>query len=144
KPLFTDVNLKYQTVLLTMALMVVERHYASGYRATELYLQHLGHKHHQRAVPSELYSKWVESLLAALEKFHGPDSDAPAAGQRRDAGRLPRAGPRLSLSQAPQSDSTTWRPAPGQHRSRGGPTCQQPRTSPPRRAWRCGRRRRPT
>jgi len=85
KPLFTDVNLKYQTVLLTMALMVVERHYASGYRATELYLQHLGHKHHQRAVPPELYPKWVESLLAALEKFHGPDWDAQAAGQWRAA-----------------------------------------------------------
>jgi hemoglobin-like flavoprotein len=81
KPLFKDVNFKYQTVLLTMALMVIERHYASGYLATELYLQHLGHKHHQRAIPPELYPKWVESLLAALEKFHGPDWDAEAAGQ---------------------------------------------------------------
>jgi hemoglobin-like flavoprotein len=85
KDLFKDVNLKYQTVLLTMALMVVERHYAAGYRATELYLQHLGHKHHQRAVPPALYPRWVESLLAALEKFHGPDWDAQAAGQWRAA-----------------------------------------------------------
>ena len=85
KPLFKDVNLKYQTVLLTMSLMVVERHYAGGYRVTQLYLQHLGHKHHQRAVPPELYPKWVASLLAALEKFHGPDWDAEAAGQWRAA-----------------------------------------------------------
>jgi hemoglobin-like flavoprotein len=85
KELFKDVNFKYQTVLLTMALMVVERHHANGYRATELYLQHLGHKHHQRAVPPELYPKWVESLLAALEKFHGADWDGPAASQWRAA-----------------------------------------------------------
>jgi len=85
KPLFKDVNLKYQTVLLTMALMVVERHHAGGYRATQLYLRHLGHKHHRRAVPPELYPKWVESLLAALEKFHGADWDAEAAGQWRAA-----------------------------------------------------------
>ncbi len=85
RALCKDVNLKYQTVLLTMALMVVERHYADGYRATQLYLQHLGHKHHQRAVPTEMYPKWVESLLAALAKFHGPDWDAEAAGQWRAA-----------------------------------------------------------
>jgi hemoglobin-like flavoprotein len=85
RALFKDVNLKYQTVLLTMALMVVERHYADGYRATQLYLQHLGHKHHQRAVPPEMYPRWVESLLAALEKFHGPDWDAEAAAQWRAA-----------------------------------------------------------
>ena len=78
KPLFQDVNLKYQTVLLTMALMVVERHYAGGYRATQLYLQHLGHKHHQRAVPPEMYPRWVESLLAALDRA----SDMMLAGYR--------------------------------------------------------------
>jgi len=85
KPFFKDVNLKYQTVLLTMALMVVERHYKNGYLATELYLKYLGHKHHRRTIPPELYPKWVESLLAALEKFHGPDWDAQAAGQWRAA-----------------------------------------------------------
>ncbi len=85
KELFKDVNFKYQTVLLTMALMVVERHYARAYRATELYLQHLGHKHHQRAVPPEMYPKWVESLLVALAKFHGTDWDDAAARQWRAA-----------------------------------------------------------
>ena len=85
RPYFKDVNLKYQTVLLTMSLMVVERHYASGYLATELYLKCLGHKHHMRSVPSDLYPKWIESLLAALEKFHTKDWDAEAAGQWRAA-----------------------------------------------------------
>jgi len=85
KPFFKDVNLKHQTVLLTMSLMVVERHYKSAYLATELYLKYLGHKHHMRAVPQELYPKWIESLLAALETFHGADWDAEAAGQWRAA-----------------------------------------------------------
>ena len=54
KPLFKDVNLKYQTVLLTMALGVIEKHYLNSFPATAMYLQYLGHKHHQRAVPTEL------------------------------------------------------------------------------------------
>jgi hemoglobin-like flavoprotein len=84
-PFFKDVNLKHQAVLLTMSLMVVERHYKSGYLATALYLKYLGHKHHMRAVPPELYPKWIESLLAALEKFHGQDWDAEAASEWRAA-----------------------------------------------------------
>jgi hemoglobin-like flavoprotein len=85
RPYFKDVNLKHQTVLLTMALMVVERHCEHGYLATELYLKYLGHKHHTRDVPPELYPKWIESLLAALERFHGSDWDAKAAGDWRAA-----------------------------------------------------------
>jgi hemoglobin-like flavoprotein len=85
KPFFKDVNLKHQTVLLTMSLMVVEKHYKSGYAATQLYLKYLGHKHNMRGVPSEMYPRWVESLLVALEKFHGRDWDAEAAGQWRAA-----------------------------------------------------------
>ena len=82
---FKDVNLKYQTVLLTTALMVVESHFNHGYSATEQYLKYLGHKHHVRAVPTELYPKWIESLLAALEQFHGADWDEEAAGEWRAA-----------------------------------------------------------
>jgi hemoglobin-like flavoprotein len=85
KLLFAGVNLEYQTVLLTMALAVIEKHYQSGFPATAMYLKYLGHKHHQRAVPPELYPKWVESMLRALEKFHGQDWDAEVAGQWRAA-----------------------------------------------------------
>jgi hemoglobin-like flavoprotein len=85
RALFKDVNLKHQTVLLTMSLMVIERHYKNSYLATELYLKYLGHKHHQRGVPQEMYPKWVGSLLAALEKFHGADWDGEAEGQWRAA-----------------------------------------------------------
>jgi hypothetical protein len=38
-----------------------------------------------RAVPQEMYPVWVESLLAALEQFHGKDWDAEAAGHWRAA-----------------------------------------------------------
>jgi hemoglobin-like flavoprotein len=85
KPFFEGVNLEHQAVLLTMSLMVVERYHATGYRVTDLYLRYLGHKHHTRDVPPELFPKWIESLLAALEKFHGEDWDAEAAGQWRAA-----------------------------------------------------------
>lgn len=77
KPYFKDVNLRHQTVLLTMGLMVVVRHFTHGQMATELYLEYLGHKHHMRSVPEELYPKWVDCLLAALAKFHGKDWDGP-------------------------------------------------------------------
>jgi hemoglobin-like flavoprotein len=85
KALFKDVNLRHQAVLLTMSLMVVERHYESGFLATDLYLKYLGHKHHMRSVPPEMYPRWVETLLAALEMFHGPDWGAEVAGQWRAA-----------------------------------------------------------
>jgi hemoglobin-like flavoprotein len=85
KPYFKDVNLKHQAVLLTMALMVVERHATHGYGSTTLYLKYLGHKHHLRGVPPELYPKWAEALLASLEQFHGKQWDQEAAGQWRAA-----------------------------------------------------------
>lgn len=82
---FAQVDLRHQRVLLTMALMVVERHYTHGFPSTLLYLKYLGHKHHLRQVPGELYPKWVDSLLIALEQFHGTDWDAEAATAWRNA-----------------------------------------------------------
>jgi nitric oxide dioxygenase len=85
KPFFANVNMKHQTVLLTMALMVVERRYKNGYFATQLYLKYLGHRHHERGIPTELYPGWIESLLVALGKFHGADWDEQAAREWRAA-----------------------------------------------------------
>jgi len=84
-PFFKDVNLKHQGVLLTMSLMVVERHYAHGYPSTALYLKYLGHKHHVRSVPRELYPKWIDTLLSVLAQFHGPEWDKEAERQWREA-----------------------------------------------------------
>jgi nitric oxide dioxygenase len=85
KPYFADVNMKHQAVLLTMALMVVERNHTHGYAATALYLKYLGHKHHLRQVPAEMYPRWVEALLSTLARFHGQAWDEEAAVQWRMA-----------------------------------------------------------
>src|SRR5262245_20460207 len=72
---FEGVNLRRQAVLLTMALLVMERHYRCGYPATEMYLKYLGTRHHSRGVPVEQYPMFRGALLTALERFHGPDWD---------------------------------------------------------------------
>ncbi len=82
---FKDVNMKHQAVLLTMSLMVVERHYAHHYASTALYLKYLGHKHRMRSVPIDFYPRWIDALLAALERYHGTDWDQETAGQWRQA-----------------------------------------------------------
>ena len=78
---FQGVNLRTQAVLLTMALMVMERHYSGSYPATEMYLQYLGTKHHDRGIPPELFAKFREALLRTLERFHSKDWNAHLARQ---------------------------------------------------------------
>jgi hemoglobin-like flavoprotein len=92
---FAHVNLGQQALLLTIALKVVEAHYTNDYPTTALYLQYLGHKHHTRQVPPELYPPFRDALLAALEQFHGGDWDATAARQWREA--IERATERMLL-----------------------------------------------
>jgi hemoglobin-like flavoprotein len=82
---FEGVNLRTQGMLLTMALMVMERHYSGPYPATEMYLKYLGSKHHERGIAPELFPKFRNALLAALERFHGKDWSTPLAGQWTDA-----------------------------------------------------------
>jgi hemoglobin-like flavoprotein len=82
---FEGVNLKAQSVLLTMALMVMERHYAGSYPATEMYLKYLGTKHHDRGIPPELFPKFRDALLATLQRFHSSDWNPRLARQWHDA-----------------------------------------------------------
>ena len=82
---FQGVNLRQQGVLLTMALMVMERHYSGAYPATEMYLRYLGSKHHARGIPQHLYPHFRDALLAALERFHSKDWGAELATQWRGA-----------------------------------------------------------
>jgi hemoglobin-like flavoprotein len=70
---FQGVNLRRQAMLLTMALMVMERHHSGNYPATAMYLRYLGSKHHVRGVPEHLYPQFREALLAVLERFHDKD-----------------------------------------------------------------------
>jgi hemoglobin-like flavoprotein len=70
---FQSVNLKHQAVLLTMALLVIGRHFMGSYPATEMYLKYLGTKHRTRGIPPELYPQFRDALLVTLERFHGND-----------------------------------------------------------------------
>ena len=69
---FQGVDMKRQNLLLTMALLMVERHAEHDYPATEAYFHMLGRQHQWRAIPRKLYPKWREALLGTLERFHGP------------------------------------------------------------------------
>lgn len=82
---FEGVNLRNQSVLLTMALMVMERHAAGNFPATQMYLKYLGSKHHARGIPEDSYPKFREALLATLERFHSKDWTPALAAQWRHA-----------------------------------------------------------
>jgi hemoglobin-like flavoprotein len=78
---FQGVNLRRQAMLLTMALMVMERHYSGNYPATAMYLRYLGSKHHARGILQHLYPQFREALLAVLERFHDRDWEPELATQ---------------------------------------------------------------
>jgi hemoglobin-like flavoprotein len=82
---FAGVDVRRQALLLTMSLMVMERHHLHPYSATNLYLKYLGTRHHDRKIPLELYPVFRDVLLEALADFHGPDWDAGLAAQWRAA-----------------------------------------------------------
>jgi hemoglobin-like flavoprotein len=50
-----------------------------------MYLRYLGTKHHDRGIPAELFPKFRDALLAALERFHSNDWNAHLARQWHDA-----------------------------------------------------------
>jgi hemoglobin-like flavoprotein len=82
---FAGINMDYQAALLTMALKILEAYSTHRYPAMASYLKYLGHKHHSRAILPELYPRWRDALLDALERFHGPDWDDTTAVQWREA-----------------------------------------------------------
>lgn len=82
---FAGVDMKRQNLVLTMALLVVERDAAFHYEATRSYLQMLGRLHRWRGIGAELYPKWREAMLGTLERFHGPDWSDSLSTQWRNA-----------------------------------------------------------
>jgi hemoglobin-like flavoprotein len=82
---FAATDLFSQELQLTMALTVMERFRAKRYPAMAAYLKYLGHKHHRRDIPTELYPKFGDALLTTLEQFHGADWSETLAGEWRDA-----------------------------------------------------------
>jgi hemoglobin-like flavoprotein len=82
---FDSINMREQSTLLTMALLVMERHYVGSYPATANYLRYLGTQHRQRGIPPELFPHFQAALLRALERFHGQDWSAELAAQWEEA-----------------------------------------------------------
>ncbi len=68
---FARINMQRQAVMLTTALMVVERFYSNSTPAIELYLRFLGTKHHGLGVGTDEYPKFFDALFETLKRFHG-------------------------------------------------------------------------
>ena len=83
--LFGGVNMQQQSVLLTVALMAIERHYEHRYEITGAYLKMLGQRHARLGIGPDLYPKWTAAMLAALERFHSRDWNERLARQWQEA-----------------------------------------------------------
>ena len=82
---FKDVNIERQAVLLTMALVVIEKQYSCPFTAAEEYLKYLGTKHHDWKIPKSRYADWTAAMIETLGQFHGSDWDESLEQQWRDA-----------------------------------------------------------
>ncbi len=82
---FRNVNIERQAVLLTMALVVIEKQHGSAYLAAEEYLKYLGTKHHDWQIPKHLYANWSAAMLATLAQFHGDEWDESLGQQWQEA-----------------------------------------------------------
>ena len=83
---FTGIDLRRQSLMLTMALVTVEAYYTGNYAAISHYLRVLGTRHFQQAnVLPEHYPLFRDSLLATLEEIHGDDWDADLQRQWHEA-----------------------------------------------------------
>lgn len=82
---FGAIDLNQQTTTLRMALVLVDKNFTHRYRATQEYLQLLGHRHHLRGISTQLVPKFCDCLLKTLEKCHGNSWDSQVAQQWRTA-----------------------------------------------------------
>jgi hemoglobin-like flavoprotein len=78
---FAGVHMRRQALMLTVALMAVERHATASFPVAEMYLHYLGTKHHNWAIPPEAFPKFRDALLETLGRFHGKEWDADLAAQ---------------------------------------------------------------
>jgi len=78
---FEGVNMQRQSVLLTMAMLVIEQYEGSAYPAASRYLKELGAKHHEWKIPRDTYPYFRDALLDALRRFHGEDWDDDLADE---------------------------------------------------------------
>lgn len=82
---FVDVDMHRQSLVLTMALTLIQQYHERGYAAVEKYLHHLGMKHGDRRVPRELYSDWRDAMLETLASFLGTGWNDGLAAEWREA-----------------------------------------------------------
>jgi hemoglobin-like flavoprotein len=78
---FEGINLRRQALMLSVALVTVERHSTGSYPAVEMYMRYLGTRHLDRHIEPESYAKFRDALLATLERFHDKEWDADLASQ---------------------------------------------------------------
>lgn len=68
---FDGVDMKRQSVLLTTALMMVERHSSNPTPAVEKYLEYMGTKHDDMKIPQALFADWADAMIETMSSFHG-------------------------------------------------------------------------
>jgi hemoglobin-like flavoprotein len=73
KPLFGDVDMQRQALVVTMTLTTVQQFHDGDYPAVGVYLKHLGGLHDRKAVPVEMYPPWRSAMLKTLSRMHGAD-----------------------------------------------------------------------
>lgn len=83
--LFKDVNLKEQSTMLTMALIIVEAFYANTYPAARNYLRVLGSRHAGYGVKATDLPKFRDCLVETLAAFHGSDWNESLGNQWMNA-----------------------------------------------------------
>jgi hemoglobin-like flavoprotein len=83
--LFAALDVKRQTILLTTALMVIERFYSQPTPAIELYMRYLGTKHNELGIGTEEFPKFFACLLQTLKTFHGERWQDAVEQQWREA-----------------------------------------------------------
>lgn len=74
--LFEGVDLKQQSLMLTMSLIVVEAHARNDFASTLHYLHVLGDRHREWGVPQEVFPKFRDCLIETLAEWHNSDWSA--------------------------------------------------------------------
>jgi hemoglobin-like flavoprotein len=85
RPYFENVDFGRQRILLTTALMIIERYYSNPTPAIEQYLQYLGTRHHEMKIPREMYAKWIIAMIDTMQRFHGTQWSPELEQQWREA-----------------------------------------------------------
>jgi hemoglobin-like flavoprotein len=85
RPYFERVDMRRQAMLVTMALTIIQQYYDRRYPAMKAYLHYLGSRHAARGIPIDLYSRWRDTLIDTLARFHGNNWSDDIAGHWRRA-----------------------------------------------------------